>query len=74
MSPVKPDSRQTDAVKAREKTYTLAEGTGLGLKVVPCRPEAWRIKYYFTGIVRYMVFGGYPAASLAHARTLRNPG
>ncbi|EGO4299133.1 tyrosine-type recombinase/integrase [Escherichia coli] len=69
---MKLNARQVDAAKPREKAYKLADGAGLYLEVVPSGSRYWRMKYRFNGKEKRMVFGVYPAVSLAQARALRD--
>ncbi len=69
---MKLNARQVDAAKPREKAYKLAEGAGLYLEVVPSGSRYRRMKYRFNGKEKRMVFGVYPAMSLAQARALRD--
>lgn len=66
---MKLNARQVDAAKPREKAYKLADGAGLYLEVVPSGSRYWRMKYRFNGKEKRMVFGVYPAVSLARCRT-----
>ncbi len=55
----------------REKPYKLGDSSGLYLYVLPSGFKSWRWKYRFAGKEKRMVFGQYPALSLAKARQKR---
>ncbi|UDW84067.1 integrase arm-type DNA-binding domain-containing protein [Pasteurella canis] len=64
---------EVEKVKAKDKEYTLADGDGLFLLVLPSGTKSWRFNYYrpFTGKRTKCSLGSYPAVSLSQARTKR---
>jgi hypothetical protein len=58
--------------KPREKTYTLGDGEGMYLEVMPNGTKFWRMAYRQpNGRKNRLTFGKYPVVSLAEARTRR---
>jgi integrase len=58
--------------KPREKTYTLGDGEGMYLEVMPNGTKFWRMAYRQpNGRKNRLTFGRYPVVSLAEARTRR---
>jgi len=68
---MKLNARQIDSAKPKEKAYKLADGAGLYLEIFPSGSKSWRLKYRFAGKEKRVVFGLYPAISLAEARGKR---
>lgn len=64
---------QLKKAKPREKTYTLADGKGLYLKVKPTGYRVWIFNYLkpFTKNRVADTLGEYPAISLSQARAIR---
>lgn len=60
------------ADKAREKTYTIADGGGKYLEVAPTGLKVWRLAYrQKNGKSNRLTFGTYPEVSLLDARAQR---
>jgi integrase len=60
------------AAKAREKTYTMADGGGMYLEVAPTGLKVWRLAYrQKNGKSNRLTFGTYPEVSLVDARAQR---
>jgi len=59
--------------KPKEKEYTLSDGEGLLLLILPSGSKSWRFNYArpVTGKRTKMALGGYPELSLADARAKR---
>jgi integrase len=58
--------------KPREKTYTLGDGEGMYLEVMPNGTKFWRMAYMQpNGKKNRLTFGKYPIVTLAEARTKR---
>lgn len=58
--------------KPREKTYTIGDGEGMYLEVMPNGTKFWRMAYRQpNGRKNRLTFGKYPVVSLAEARTRR---
>jgi hypothetical protein len=58
--------------KPREKTYTLGDGEGMYLEVMPNGTKFWRMAYRQpNGRKNRLTFGKYPVVSLAEARIRR---
>ena len=60
------------SLKSRDKDYKVGDFDGLFVLVKASGSLSWRFKYRFLGKEKLMVFGDYPAVSLARARTLRD--
>lgn len=60
------------SLKARNKTYKLADGAGLLIAVSPMGRKTWKMAYRFEGKQRELTGGTYPAVSLAAARIWRD--
>ncbi len=58
-------------LKPREKTYSVSDGGGLFIEVMPGGKRAWRLRYRFNGRQEKVTLGEYPAYSLAEARQWR---
>lgn len=63
--------RQIETAKPKDKAYKLADGGGLYLEIFPTGGKSWRLKYRFAGKEKRVVFGLYPAVTLAQARGKR---
>ncbi|WP_455817077.1 tyrosine-type recombinase/integrase [Pseudomonas cerasi] len=59
------------AAKPKEKAYKLADGGGMYLEIFPNGTKSWRLKYRIGGKEKRVVFGVYPAVTLADARGRR---
>ena len=57
-----------DNAKPREKRYTLTDGGGLVLEVMPSGTKTWRFKYHLDGKREKVTIGGYPSFSIKQAR------
>nr|WP_310615880.1 tyrosine-type recombinase/integrase [Pantoea cypripedii] len=68
---MKLNARQIETAKPKDKAYKLADGGGLYLEIFPSGGKSWRLKYRFAGKEKRVVFGLYPAVSLAQARGKR---
>lgn len=64
LTPVKINAAKPDA-----KAYTLTDGGGLFLEVLPSGSKVWRYKYHRDGKREKVTIGPYPAVGLAAART-----
>lgn len=59
-------------VKPKDKSYTLGDGEGMYLKVMPNGTKFWRMAYRQpNGKNNRLTFGKYPIVTLAEARTKR---
>jgi integrase len=56
----------------REKKYTLADGNGLQLAILPDGKKIWEIRYTIDGKAKATTAGTYPKVSLAKARAKRD--
>lgn len=56
---------------AKEVQYTIFDGDGLFLLVMPKGGKLWRFKYRFNGKSKVLALGSYPEVSLATAREKR---
>jgi Arm DNA-binding domain len=63
--------KEIQALKPREKRYTVTDGDGLYLLVNPAGGKYWYLKYSIGGRPQEVVFGAYPAVSLKLAREKR---
>ncbi|EKY3087700.1 tyrosine-type recombinase/integrase [Cronobacter dublinensis] len=68
---MKLNARQIDTAKPKDKAYKLADGGGMYLEIFPNGTKSWRMKYRIGGKEKRVVFGIYPAVSLADARGKR---
>lgn len=65
------------ALKPREKAYTLADGEGLYVEVLPAKKSdkkasiVWRMRYWLHGRQEKVTIGTYPATSIKKARQTR---
>jgi len=57
-----------DAAKPRDKAYSLTDGGGLHIEVLPTGSKIWRFKYHFEGRREKVTIGPYPAVSIKAAR------
>ena len=64
--------KKVDKAKAAEKQYTLWDGGGLHLLVMPSGKKLWRLKYRFKNHERLMALGSYDNVSLKEARIKRD--
>ena len=55
--------------KPQKKPKTMFDGDGLYLLITPTGGKLWRFKYRFGGKGKLLALGGYPAVSLAEARS-----
>lgn len=60
------------SVKAREKSYKIADGKGLFLVVKPNGSKYWRFRYHFGGKEKLLALGTYPDVGLEDARRKRD--
>jgi integrase len=58
--------------KPRQKPYKLSDSQGLFLIVTPSGGRLWRMAYRFNGKQKTLIFGKYPAITLAKARDHRD--
>jgi len=58
--------------KPKEKPYSLFDGGGLFIQILPAGGKFWRFKYRFAGKDNLLSFGKYPEVSLAEARKKRD--
>lgn len=56
----------------RAKRYTVADGAGLELEVLPAGIKSWRLRYRLGGRQNRLTLGRWPGVSLAQARAERN--
>ncbi len=68
---MKLNARQIDSAKPKDKAYKLADGGGMYIEIFPNGTKSWRLKYRIAGKEKRVVFGLYPAVSLAEARMRR---
>ncbi len=57
-----------DNAKPRDKAYTLTDGGGLYVEVMPGGSKVWRYKYHRDGKREKVTIGPYPSFSIAQAR------
>lgn len=57
-----------DAAKPRETRYTLTDGGGLHIEVMPSGSKVWRFKYHLEGKREKVTVGAYPEVSVKAAR------
>ncbi|WP_426174239.1 tyrosine-type recombinase/integrase [Massilia sp. TWR1-2-2] len=63
---------QARSAKPKEKAYTLADGGGMYLEIMPSGSKVWRMAYRQpNGKNNRLTFGPYPEISLLDARTKR---
>ncbi|GJL73374.1 MAG: integrase [Nitrosomonas sp.] len=56
------------SAKPKDKRYSLPDGNGLLLWVMPTGKKCWRYRYYYHGKEKMLSMGVYPAVSLKKAR------
>lgn len=56
---------------SRSKSYKIADGRGMYLKVMPSGSKYWRLKYRYGGKEKRLALGVYPTIYLANARSKR---
>ncbi len=59
---------QIDNAKPREKPYTLTDGGGLHVEILPGGSKVWRWKYHLDGKREKVTLGHYPALGIKAAR------
>lgn len=57
-----------DSAKAKEKPYSIADGGGLLIEILPSGAKTWRFKYHLAGKREKVTIGAYPAISIKQAR------
>jgi integrase len=57
-----------DNAKPRDKAYSLTDGGGLLLEVLPSGTKTWRFKYHLNGKREKVTIGAYPAYTIKQAR------
>jgi integrase len=57
-----------NSAAAREKAYSLTDGGGLHVEVLPSGSKVWRYKYHLDGKREKVTIGAYPAFSIKQAR------
>lgn len=57
-----------DAAKPREKAYSLTDGGGLIIEILPGGSKTWRYKYHLQGKREKVTLGAYPAVGIKAAR------
>lgn len=57
-----------DAAKPKDKPYSLTDGGGLFVEVMPGGSKVWRYKYHRAGKREKVTLGPYPALSIKDAR------
>ena len=65
-------SLNVENAKAKEKPYTLCDGSGLHLLVTSNGTKLWRFRYRYAGKANMLSFGSFPEVSLAAARAKRD--
>ncbi|MGD2084066.1 MAG: Arm DNA-binding domain-containing protein, partial [Chromatiales bacterium] len=63
---------QLRKLKPGGKTYSLADGGGLSIQVLPGGAKSWRLRYRLNGRQESIILGQYPAYSLTEARDWRS--
>jgi hypothetical protein len=56
------------SAKPKDKRYSLPDGNGLLLWVMPTGKKYWRYRYYYHGKEKMLSMGVYPAVPLKKAR------
>jgi integrase len=59
-------------IKAKDKSFKVADEKGLFLLVTPAGGKLWRLKYRIDNKEKLLAFGAYPDISLADARAARD--
>ncbi|KQV85465.1 site-specific integrase [Rhizobacter sp. Root1221] len=57
-----------DNAKPRDKPYSLTDGGGLLVEILPSGTKTWRYKYHLNGKREKVTLGNYPALSVKQAR------
>jgi integrase len=57
-----------DNAKPRDKPYSLTDGGGLIVEILPSGTKAWRFKYHLDGKREKVTLGNYPAMPVKQAR------
>ena len=65
-------STKLNALKPKDKAYTISDGNGLYIEISPIGSKYWRQNYRFNGKQKKLAHGVYPATSLAEARKLKD--
>lgn len=60
-----------DSLRPKKARYTVSDGQGLTLEVLPSGAKSWRYRYRHNGKLEKVSLGPYPALSLKAARTKR---
>lgn len=60
-----------DSLKPKTARYTVSDGQGLTLEVLPSGSKSWRYRYRHKGKLEKVSLGQYPALSLKAARVRR---
>ncbi|OCA52601.1 Prophage CP4-57 integrase [Photorhabdus namnaonensis] len=71
---MKPNAKQIETAKPKDKAYKLADGGGLYLEITPRGSKYWRMKYRRPTDKKEdrLAFGVYPVIFLADARAKRD--
>ena len=71
---MKLNARQVETAKPKDKTYKMADGGGLYLKVSAKGSKYWRMKYRCPSDKKEdrLAFGVWPTVTLAQARAKRD--
>lgn len=66
---------QVRTAKPKDKPYTLADGGGMYLEVMPSGSKIWRMSYrQENGKNNRLTFGAYPEVSLLDAKKAQSSG
>ena len=60
--------KEIDSAKPKDKPYTLSDGQGLYIEVMPNGATYWRMKYRIGGKEKRLAFGVYPEVRPSEAR------
>ena len=60
------------SLKARDKTYRVADHNGLCIEIRPNGNKLWRYRYRFNNKASMLSLGEYPIVGLADARKARD--
>lgn len=63
---------KSKTAKPKDKRYSLPDGKGLILWVMPTGKRTWRFRYYYQGKEKMLSLGFYPKVTLKKAREERN--